>query len=622
MASAGEEETEYESDPEEAKISLKMRRREASDDEDEREEGENPTVDSEGDESDGQGGADDYDEEYEEEEEYDEQQEEVVEEREIGVEREIVGGTKAVEEMAENGEEIGEDQQGEGEEEKKENEPFAVPTSGAFYMHDDRFRDNAGGKHRRTFGGRKLWESKDVRKWGHDKFEEMNIPNRHYEEGRMLSKGNYRGRGKVRGAERGYARGSRMRGYGGSNNQNAAPMDVKGRGPRRYQPSMKNKSEVLPPQNKQSAKSLDKTSYTGSVRVAASTINPNENQESVPAKKVASNLNSASPPFYPSASSKNEVTITQKKETQASHNRNIRPSSMDRNFPIAHSNYVLRGKNVIGSVGMDKLHIDDSVSPATAKPFNNLHLPSSASPPLSATLMPSSRGDDGRGIALSAVFQPSQTNNQVKKVPTSATQAPQKTPAQNRAQPSLQPSVQYVGQRPLGVSQGLSPPKEGKGTVQGAGTGSLVYGGAQVMGSGGNMVAGHGDQNLPAFFPVMQFGGQHPRGVGVPAVGMAFPGYVAQPNSLGNSEMTWLPVLASAAGALGATYCPPYIAVDGINHPRPTGQTSALPAPSKDNHPSKPDNELKPQQRSELVNHEFSQRQNKPRRYSEMSFSQ
>lgn len=38
---------------------------------------------------------------------------------------------------------------------------------------------------------------------------------------------------------------------------------------------------------------------------------------------------------------------------------------------------------------------------------------------------------------------------------------------------------------------------------------------------------------------VMQFGGQHPGGLGVPAVGMAFPGYVAQPHGLGNSEMTW-----------------------------------------------------------------------------------
>lgn len=38
----------------------------------------------------------------------------------------------------------------------------------------------------------------------------------------------------------------------------------------------------------------------------------------------------------------------------------------------------------------------------------------------------------------------------------------------------------------------------------------------------------------------MQFGGQHPGGIGVPAVGMAFPGYVAQSQlGMGNSEMTW-----------------------------------------------------------------------------------
>lgn len=38
----------------------------------------------------------------------------------------------------------------------------------------------------------------------------------------------------------------------------------------------------------------------------------------------------------------------------------------------------------------------------------------------------------------------------------------------------------------------------------------------------------------------MQFRGQHPGGIGVPAVGMAFPGYVGNPQlGLGNSEMTW-----------------------------------------------------------------------------------
>lgn len=39
--------------------------------------------------------------------------------------------------------------------------------------------------------------------------------------------------------------------------------------------------------------------------------------------------------------------------------------------------------------------------------------------------------------------------------------------------------------------------------------------------------------------------------------------------------MSRLPVLAGAAGALGATYCPPYIAVDGSYHARPSGQTSS-----------------------------------------------
>lgn len=36
-----------------------------------------------------------------------------------------------------------------------------------------------------------------------------------------------------------------------------------------------------------------------------------------------------------------------------------------------------------------------------------------------------------------------------------------------------------------------------------------------------------------------------------------------------------LPVLAGAAGALGATYCSPYIAMDGAYHARSSGQTSS-----------------------------------------------
>lgn len=35
---------------------------------------------------------------------------------------------------------------------------------------------------RRMRGGRRLWESKDDRKWGHDKFEEITLQERQYKE--------------------------------------------------------------------------------------------------------------------------------------------------------------------------------------------------------------------------------------------------------------------------------------------------------------------------------------------------------------------------------------------------------------------------------------------------------
>ena len=37
-----------------------------------------------------------------------------------------------------------------------------------------------------------------------------------------------------------------------------------------------------------------------------------------------------------------------------------------------------------------------------------------------------------------------------------------------------------------------------------------------------------------------------------------------------------LPVLTGAAGALGATYCSPYLTVDGAYHGRPSRQASCL----------------------------------------------
>ncbi|GMH15952.1 hypothetical protein Nepgr_017793 [Nepenthes gracilis] len=648
-----EEEMEYDSDPEEAKLSLKMRRKEASDDEEEeagnveesdRKRREKPLrcgIDSDG-ESECEGDAAEYDdpelEVDEGEEEYYEDEEEVVlveEEYEEGdgkicaehdgtdgggegegaaheeleeKEVEMQGGTGESSEVHElTGQNPSED-------EKKDNEPFSVPTAGAFYMHDDRLRNSTGRRYRRTFDGSKLWETKDDRRWGHDKFEEMNMKEIYFE-GRRSSRGYYRGRGKARGMDQGFPRGSRPGSCDGNNHQNIAPKTVRGRGPRRYQP-LKRKNEAPLREHERSVKSLDKTSPATPGTVATPTVELNP----LPVKMVASNLSSASPPFYPSGSSNKENMLTQKSYARTeSTNRNIQPPVTDDGLAMQQLNSFQRGRDVINSVGMDKLYIDDSFPAVTSKQLNNLHMPTA-----------------------------------VNKVPPSAQiHAPQRNPAQSRTHPSLQASDQQLGQHPVNASQG-SPPRssllvhefepgdskfapessksktalvgKGKGVAQSAGRAPFLYSGAQVIRSGGNVGAGHDDQSFPAspaFLPVMQFGSQHPGGVGVPAVGMAFPGYVAQSKlGSGNSEMTWLPVLAGAAGALGAAYCSPYISLDGAYHAQPTWQTSALPSSSKDDNGTKPSNEWKPQHRSELLTDGFSQRQNKPRRYSEMNFGQ
>ncbi|KAK1577845.1 hypothetical protein Q3G72_025360 [Acer saccharum] len=666
---------EYDSDPEEVKRSLVMRRREASDDEEEesaeraRRKGgdkgrmEHRVLIHSDNESDGEGGApadyddeEEHDEELEEEVYEDEEDDEVYEEEEAKEEEgndpevqikrmESVDGEKTVEgdvdATVDDNDNEKNDVAEETEEGKKEsNEPFAVPTAGAFYMHDDRFRDNVGGRHRRTQGGRKLWESKDDRKWGHDKFEEMTVHERHYEEGSRTSRGRYRTRSKNRGPDHGYPRGNRSKAFNNSNNnQNQAPKGVRGRGPRRYEPTYKNSNQA-PLQNKQSTKPLEKNTYTNSGR----SFTPTSNLDFAPAparKQVfASSLSSASPPFYPSGSSNKDIPLTQKRDVQSgSTSRNLRSSGVDEGFSVQQTNAMVRGKNI---ADMDKLYIDDS-NASVGKPLNNLQMPLS-----------SQSKAQGRGVAIpqKISYQPIPPHNQANKVslPTQF-HAVQRSSGQSRVQPSVQTPSQQLGQRSASGSQASSPPNAasvinsydsgemespsesnksktalvGKVKGNGQGRGSFPYGGAQVVGATGNMSVGHGDQNFPTFLPVMQFGGQHPSGIGVPAVGMAFPGYVSQPQlGLGNSEMTWLPVLTGAAGALGAAYCSPYLAVDGSYHTRPVGQTSATASSSKENSTNKPNNEWKPSQRPEPGTDELvQQQQNKPqpRRYSAMNLA-
>ncbi|XP_073040117.1 protein MLN51 homolog [Primulina eburnea] len=662
-----EEHIEYESDPEETKMSLKMRRREASDDEEEVEGGEDGGVKTvrRVDEFDGEseGAAAEYEDDLEEEDYYDldeEYVEEEIEEAKYGERGSEIGGGSVlvvpvdagvdgdmgdeivVKNEAETNEEIRVD--GDGHEvEKKEIEPYAVPTAGAFYMHDDRFQDNTRGRNRRMLAGRKLWESKDNRKWGHDMFEELTTPERHYEE-RRGSRGSFRGRGRNRGAGFGYARGYRSHDYSNNssqsnNNLDNAPKRTRGRGPGRYQPSLKNNNEGSRTQNKQSRKSAEKPSYVISVKTNESASNV-EMGMNLPRKQgFASNLSIASPPFYPSGSSTKHNAIEHKSDVQADmSNRNSQQSVVDESFNVTQSSAMLKGKSIVDSVGVEKLAIDDSLSATSRKPSNIMHLPASSSLSTNAT-QPQMRGH-GRGKTSSTklAYQPTYSNNQVNRVPTqSQLQTVPRYPGQSHAQSSVQTPDQQFARVPSG-SRASSPPKMAvlesskleypseysKSTTALVATGteksnvqsrsSFLYGGAHFLGASGNLGAVHGDQNFSSFLPVMQFGGKHSGGMGVPAVGMAFPGYVGQPQlGLGSSEMTWLPVIAGAAGALGAQYRPPFITADGLFHTQPSGKVSTITATSsKENKVGS----------AELANDESGQRQKNTRRYTEMKFDQ
>lgn len=288
-----------------------------------------------------------------------------------------------------------------------------------------------------------------------------------------------------------------------------------------------------------SGKALEKSSHTGSGRAA---FPPMSNVESDPAptrKHVfASSLSSASPPFYPSGSSNKEISQTQKRDLHAgTANRNIRPSVVEEGFgtPQSGAGGLSRGKNMADSVGMEKLYIDDSISPVSGKPLSNLQLSSSGSSSITATQSPQVRAQ-GRVLAPPSGqmnFQPTLPHSQLNRVaPPAQLHAVQRTPVQARVQPALQSSSQQLGQHPGGGSQTSSPPKsalsvnslehgetdsppessksktalvgKGKGSVQGSGRGSFLYNGAQVIGAAGNMGVAHGDQNFPgtpAFLP-------------------------------------------------------------------------------------------------------------------------
>ncbi|KAE8768836.1 hypothetical protein D1007_59639 [Hordeum vulgare] len=654
-----QQEEEYESDLDDAPLPAMRRRAAASDEEEEEDEEADGGLPlprrgaGSGAESDGQGAAEEYGEEYDEEyEEY----EEVYEDFEQGRGGAAAQAVAAPREAAEGADEDGEAGKEaaaageEGEEGKKESEPYAVPTAGAFYMHDDRFQESRGGRGRgrRTLSNRNLWNPKEEEAWVHDRFDEMHP--RGYHNGNMRNpRGRSGGRvggpgGRTRGVSRGNFRGNRSRAhnhdgnqnysyvpkgshvsldntknagpvlrdhrknrapksshahnddvdnldvvpkeshtdYDGSRSRKATPSVVRGRGSRRYQPR-RSTTEISSEQNDKSQKPENASSNANLVKHQPQNSNSRPEQGFPNKQSFASNLNSASPPFYPSRPSHQEQLIGQRGNAQPSTTSRpfSPPTGMEHVSPTPQNAPLLRGKAFV------------------PKGTNMQSSPSTSSNTQSTLRMPTQMlgaqfGSSGR---MPSFTQPT---------PTVLTE--------DAGVSSPRGSNKAVTRLPL---------KGQPGDLGEERASSFPYGGSHVLGATGGLSLGDkGFHGTPALFPVMQFGGQHPGVPGVPSIGMALPGFVSQQQlGVSNSEMAWLPILSGSAGGLGATYGSPYFAMDGSYYPRASEQASSSVnsrEPSASNAPS----QLKPPEITEVVNDEPSQRQNKPRRYSQMNLGQ
>ncbi|KAI9075671.1 hypothetical protein K1719_042368 [Acacia pycnantha] len=228
---------------------------------------------------------------------------------------------------------------------------------------------------------------------------------------------------------------------------------VRGRGSRRYEPINKNNGPASQTHNRQSEKSLEKNAQVSFGRTM--TPGPSMESDPVPLRKqmFASNLNSASPPFYPSGSSIKEGNLAPKRDLQAgSTSRNVRPGVMDEGFSVQQNSALPRGKNVADPIGMDKLYINEPINSAAGKSFNNMHIPPSG---VNSSQSSQPRAP-GRGVSIpvSMNYQPVPSHNQITEVSPSPThQAIHRSSTAGRTQSSQQASTPPLNQRSVSGSQ-------------------------------------------------------------------------------------------------------------------------------------------------------------------------
>uniref|UniRef100_A0A453FHX3 Btz domain-containing protein n=2 Tax=Aegilops tauschii subsp. strangulata TaxID=200361 RepID=A0A453FHX3_AEGTS len=528
-------------------------------------------------------------------------------------------------------------------EEDKENkgfEPDAVPRTGAFYMHDDRFQNKENrsrGRQRDFFGGQKLWNSKDDSVWLHDRFNEINTHDvQHDSTRRPRSPFRAWAGGRTHDINHGYLEGTKSASYyhdyradykyGSTNNYNRFPKEAKtsyysaknyrsvprkshsyydeqnwtesricyvnakgynnapnvnrGKPSRPYQPTWKNTFQTSSVQNNR-------------------TYSRSRNEEGCSDTGVGKNS-------HRTLGLQNEQEFSSKQEPSFVERRKARPDILSKLFSssvrMAHSSLKPQSRPSFGvkAFAPSGEHGNTAGSLSMVKGMPNLGSHSTVS---TSNSQYSESRDQGSGlnigvptenklsaqifhqnIASASKIQSHPQNTLISSTEDAETSPP---PGSNN---SLAPSVIIVQNDKVEAVSG-----------------SFPCGGGHALDV---TVAKDLTLGTPAVLPVMKFGEQHPRGPDIPCSGMAFPGLLAhQPSD--NSELnqiTWLQTLSGATGVLGATHDPSYI---GSHYP----QLSVFPrhdcvteVPVLLNSP-------------EIPGHELGQRKNKLLRYSEMNFA-
>ncbi|XP_044350036.1 protein MLN51 homolog isoform X6 [Triticum aestivum] len=532
-------------------------------------------------------------------------------------------------------------------EEDKENkgfEPDAVPRTGAFYMHDDRFqnKENRGRGRQRDFsGGQKLWNSKDDSVWLHDRFNEINTHDvQHDSTRRPRSPFRAWAGGRTHDVNHGYLEGTKSASYyhdyradykyGSINNYNRFPKEAKTSyySAKNYRSVPRKSHSYYDEQNFYNARTESRICYVNA-KGHNNAPNVNRGKPSRPYQPTWKNTFQTSSVqnnrtysrsqneegcsdtgveknSHRTLSLQNEQEFTSKQEPPFVERRKARPDILSKLFSssvrMAHSSLKPQSRSSFGvkAFAPSGEHGNTAGSLSMVKGMPNLGSHSTVS---TSNSQYSESRDQGSGlnigvptknklstqifhqnIASASKIQSHPQNTLISSTEDAETSPP---PGSNN---SLAPSVIIVQNDKVEAVSG-----------------SLPCGGGHALD-----VTGAKDLTLgtPAVLPVMKFGEQHPRGPDIPCTAMAFPGLLAhQPSD--NSELnkiTWLQTLSGATGVLGATYDPSYI---GSHYPQPSvfpRYHCVTEVPVLLNSP-------------EIPGHELGQRKNKLLRYSEMNFA-